>query len=141
MEHKDAIYWLNNLIGNYSDYYDKALEMGVKALEQQEKAQLPQEGTTSDLISRQAAVDEVKSHYKVDNDLLEVIAYRISKLPPAEPEQKIGYWIPVHPLQADDEGAYLCSNCNTGDWDIKPTDKYCKFCGAKMQGVKRRTDG
>ena len=55
----------------------------------------------------------------------------------AQPEQKIGYWIPIHPLQADDEGAYLCSNCNTGDWDIKPTDKYCKFCGAKMQGVKK----
>ena len=36
MERKDAVYWLNNLIGNYSDYYDDALEMGVKALEQQE---------------------------------------------------------------------------------------------------------
>ena len=55
----------------------------------------------------------------------------------AQPEQKIGYWIPMHPLQADDEGAYLCSNCNTGDWDIKPTDKYCKFCGSLMQGVKK----
>lgn len=36
MERKDAVYWLNNLIGNYSNYYDDALEMGVKALEQQE---------------------------------------------------------------------------------------------------------
>lgn len=36
MERKDAIYWLNNLVGNYSDYYDDALEMGIKALEQQE---------------------------------------------------------------------------------------------------------
>lgn len=35
MERKDAIYWLSNLIGNYSDYYDDALEMGIKALEQQ----------------------------------------------------------------------------------------------------------
>lgn len=85
MERKDAIYWLTNLIGNYSDYYDEALEMGIKALEQ----------------------------------------------------QKIGYWIPIHPLQNDDEGGYLCSNCKTGDWDIKPTDKFCKFCGAKMQGVKK----
>ena len=33
MELKEAVYWLNNLIGNYSDYYDDALEMGVKALE------------------------------------------------------------------------------------------------------------
>ena len=61
----------------------------------------------------------------------------VSKLPSAQSEQKIGYWIPMHPLQADDEGAYLCSNCNTGDWDIKPTDKYCKFCGSLMQGVKK----
>lgn len=36
MEIKEAVYWLNNLIGNYSDYYDNALEMGIKALEQQE---------------------------------------------------------------------------------------------------------
>ncbi len=36
MKPKDAVYWLNNLIGNYSDYYDDALEIGVKALEQQE---------------------------------------------------------------------------------------------------------
>lgn len=36
MERKEAVYWLNNLIGNYSDYYDDALEMGIKALEQQE---------------------------------------------------------------------------------------------------------
>lgn len=37
MERKEAVYWLNNLIGNYSDYYDDALEMGIKALEQQEE--------------------------------------------------------------------------------------------------------
>ena len=38
MERKEAaMYWLNNLIGNYSDYYDDALEMGIKALEQQEE--------------------------------------------------------------------------------------------------------
>lgn len=35
MERKDAIYWLNNLIGNSSDYYDEALEMGIKALKAQ----------------------------------------------------------------------------------------------------------
>ena len=49
-----------------------------------------------------------------------------------EPERKKGKWIFIHPLQADDEGAYICSNCHRGDWDIKPTDKYCKFCGMAM---------
>lgn len=38
MDHREtAMYWLNNLIGNYSDYYDDALEMGIKALEQQKE--------------------------------------------------------------------------------------------------------
>ena len=37
MELKEAVYWLNNLIGNYSYYYDDALEMGIKALEQQDE--------------------------------------------------------------------------------------------------------
>lgn len=49
------------------------------------------------------------------------------------PERKKGKWVFVHPLQDNDSGAYMCSVCNTGDWDIKPTDKYCKFCGAKME--------
>ena len=53
-------------------------------------------------------------------------------LPLAEPRKK-GKWIFIHPLQADDEGAYICSNCHRGDWDIKPTDKYCKFCGMAME--------
>lgn len=51
--------------------------------------------------------------------------------PTIDPVRK-GKWIFVHPLQDNDSGAYMCSVCNTGDWDIKPTDKYCKFCGAKM---------
>ena len=55
----------------------------------------------------------------------------------AEPERKKGKWIFIHPLQADDEGAYICSNCHRGDWDIKPTDKYCKFCEMEMDIYER----
>ena len=55
----------------------------------------------------------------------------LENLPSAETQKK-GKWIFIHPLQADDEGAYICSNCHRGDWDIKPTDKYCKFCGMAM---------
>ena len=60
--------------------------------------------------------------------------YANCPLQEVEPERKKGKWIFIHPLQADDEGAYICSNCRHGDWDIKPTDKYCKFCGADMRG-------
>ena len=87
-----------------------------------------------DTIYRQ---DAVKTMYdlceNIDQEFLhiDVIVDALENLPFAEPRKK-GKWIFIHPLQADDEGAYICSNCHRGDWDIKPTDKYCKFCGMAM---------
>ena len=49
-----------------------------------------------------------------------------------EQEPKVGHWVKVHPLQADDGGAYMCSCCGTGDWGIKGTENFCPNCGAKM---------
>lgn len=44
----------------------------------------------SDLISRQAAIETVKKHYRgFDNDLLEVIAYEMERLPSAQPGEDI----------------------------------------------------
>ena len=44
----------------------------------------------NDLISRQAAIETLKKHYRgFDNDLLEVIAYEMERLPSAQPG-----WIP-----------------------------------------------
>ena len=75
---------------------------------------------------------EYKGRYDV------VTAYDIANAPTVEPEpRKKGKWIFIHPLQADDEGAYICSNCHRGDWDIKPTDKYCKFCEMEMDIYER----
>jgi len=45
-----------------------------------------------------------------------------------------GRWILVHPLQENDEGAYMCSVCRTGDWCISPEFKFCPYCGAAMDG-------
>ena len=42
-----------------------------------------------DSISRQAAIETVKKHYRVDNDLLEVIAYEIEALPSAQLAQDL----------------------------------------------------
>ena len=40
----------------------------------------------NDLISRQAAIETVKKHYRgFDNDLLEIIAYEMEELPPTQP--------------------------------------------------------
>ena len=52
-------------------------------------------------------------------------------------EHKKGYWILIHPLQENDPGAYMCSVCCRGDWDIRPTDKICKFCGTEMEGINK----
>ena len=43
----------------------------------------------SDLISRQAAIETVKKHYRVDNDLLEVIVYEIEALPSVQLAQDL----------------------------------------------------
>ena len=67
-------------------------------------------------------------------DMADAMFEAIEKEESAEPRKK-GKWIFIHPLQADDEGAYICSNCHRGDWDIKPTDKYCKFCGIAMNHI------
>ena len=56
-------------------------------------------------------------------------------LPSAQPEREKGEWIPVHPLQSDDCGAYMCSKCKTRMWEIRPSVyHYCPNCGADMRG-------
>ena len=83
----------------------------------------------TDCISRQAAIDATKKYYRAhDNDLLELIAFDIEQLPSAEPKR--GQWI------LDRSGAYCCSKCMepcAGYVMMKPRDKFCKMCGAKME--------
>lgn len=51
-------------------------------------------------------------------------------------ERKTGKWILTHPLQVDDGGAYMCSCCGTGSWEVDPiTWKACPWCTALMEGV------
>lgn len=110
----------------------------------------------SDLINRQATIDvegldeqircemcrnpmhtnrgcdgNCKYDERLYERIMQILSERIKPSPSAETRKK-GKWIFIHPLQADDEGAYICSNCHRGDWDIKPTDKNCKFCGMAM---------
>lgn len=49
--------------------------------------------------------------------------------PPLTPKQRTGKWI------LDRSGAYCCSKCMepcAGYVMMKPRDKFCKMCGAKM---------
>ncbi len=55
----------------------------------------------------------------------------IKTLPPANPQPKIGHWIPLG--NYDDwgnESSYKCSEC--GDIDTYP-DNFCPNCGTKMK--------
>ena len=49
------------------------------------------------------------------------------------PNREKGEWIPMHPLQANDGGAYVCSKCHSGDYGCE-RDAFCRWCGADMRG-------
>lgn len=49
-------------------------------------------------------------------------------------EQKTGKWVLAHPLQEDDGGAYVCSCCKSGSYEVIPkTWKACPWCTALME--------
>lgn len=49
-------------------------------------------------------------------------------------ERKTGKWLLIHPLQEDDDGAYECSCCKSGSWEVDPaTWKACPWCTALME--------
>lgn len=63
---------------------EKAIMMAIEAF----KAQIGKDTNVpiNDCISRQAAIDTVKKHYRAhDNDLIELIAFDIERLPSAQP--------------------------------------------------------
>ena len=89
----------------------------------------------SDLIDRQAAIDALRKMqtykmYAGDDMLLIDQAGAMTELmllPPAEPKR--GKWI------LNRSGAYCCSECMEPCATyimMKPRDKFCKMCGAKM---------
>lgn len=113
----------------------------------------------SDLINRQDAIDAVERHYRIDNDLLEVIAYEIRQLPSAE-HHKLNIAEYIHDFYPDvwrhaekelevkpsaqrkgkwllDEergatGIYaICSACDELIY-ITGDFKFCPNCGARM---------
>ena len=58
----------------------------------------------------------------------------IDEQPTIEPERKTGHWI------LDRSGAYCCDKCMEPCATyamMKPRDKFCKMCGAKMDGERK----
>lgn len=60
-----------------------------------------------------------------------MVIQMIDDAPTVQPERKTGHWI------LDRSGAYCCGNCMEPCASyamMKPRDKFCKMCGAKMEG-------
>ena len=104
--------------------YGDALNMAIEAL----KAQLSQEGTTSDLISRQAALDAVSG--------CGICTRKLVDLPTIQPEPHEGHWI-LYDKRFPWRHIYKCSKCgnyldfsgvNGGRGEVN----FCPKCGAKM---------
>lgn len=64
----------------------------------------------------------------------EAVFDTILKAPTIELHHPKGHWIFVHPLQKNDNGAYICSECKVGNWEIDPKSYFfCPNCGVKME--------
>jgi len=139
MTREEAIDLLDNLIGmvedNHNSDYDTALQMGIKALEQE---------PCDDCISRDMALekmaDYVASGYAVSAEDFEEYSRIICQLPPVTPQSKMGHWEWVQYDYNPKLGNWHCSECHCvvlecvdkeAEGDI-PLYKYCPQCGAKM---------
>lgn len=104
----------------YSQFFVKAMEMAIKALEQE---------PCEDAVSRQAVLDKMKER---DEELSSICPRDIRELPSVTPQPKTGHWI-VGKYTEDDirynDRSYKCSECGRVV-DFK--DNFCPNCGAKM---------
>lgn len=162
MEYKDAIYWLNNLIGKHGDEYDVALEMAINSLKQlnaplnDKRQSSPQIATDYEIngapyiIDKReaiAALQKCRKHcidpfdsYHIDiqdaeNELMKLPS--VQQNAPIKP--KSGHWIKDN---TDDcppvfKMFRICSEC--GCVRTEET-KYCPNCGVYMEVDKNGTN-
>ena len=97
-----------------------------------------------DLISRQAAIDALRTCYDTETITMdngdEYINYgdavgEIEQLPSAQFEPKRGKWV----LVCDNNGMhFICNKC--GAWRYHQEQKFCGECGADMRGEQDERD-
>ena len=134
----DAICYAIGVIEAQPDGMDtiiKALEQEHKRLLEMQKAQPePCEDAVSrkdclQALSHLMDVEGFRDGWAVSRANVECM---LKAMPPVTPKQRTGKWI------LDRSGAYCCSECMepcAGYVMMKPRDKFCKMCGAKMEGV------
>ena len=96
---------------------------------------------SKDLISRPEAINALDAIGHIatmpDGDKCirrSAVKYTLSMLPPAQPERKTATWL----IRKWGDDA-RCSNCGhtfKDVYDMDNHDRFCRFCGAKMIGVK-----
>ena len=108
----------------YADFVE-AVNMGMDALEEQ----LSKEGATSDMISRQAAIDAVEKNACNTQRIIDAV----NNLPSVQPEPKEGEWVQIQRCARDAQPDLECPFCKhrIGWWDM---GRYCAGCGAKLKG-------
>ena len=120
---------------------DRDISTAIEALKAQHSLESTTKGTTSDLISRQAAIDALMAAID-DVGILDGADIKVvfDNLPPAQPEPKEGHWI-RRDCGLDVE--CKCSRCGYKDF-VEPRDEYwfkrnyCPNCGAKMKGERQK---
>jgi len=110
----------------FADKPDNVLANGIieaaDAYVEHEKAQLFKEGTTFDLISRQAAIDAVEKNACNTQRIMDAV----NNLPPAQPEQHEGHWINGKCDLCGEHAPFWCMASTYHE------SNYCPNCGAKM---------
>ena len=124
MTREEATRYLLNILPFVGTNIKEALEMAIKALEQE---------SSGDLISRQAVyhiLDEVGGDFDKPREAVvpvDYIADMVGELPPVTPQSKVGHWIRTY-------GNVKCSVCGSvkDSREVGKATHYCDFCGAKM---------
>ena len=128
MTNEEAIKLVKEVTGmslDWDDAHYDALQMAIKALEQQ---------PCEDAISRQAAIDATwfEPSYTDPLNVLAEVRDRLKALPSAQPERKKGQWIKED--RGHVEYCAVCDQCGFDwIWSDREYFKFCPNCGAKME--------
>lgn len=147
MSREEALEILKNDTVDTSDDWCEALDIAIKALEQE---------PCEDCISRQAAIDladELKDDLPDDDHLSDMVMShnegileyqtKLSLLPPVTPTEKVGHWEWGQYDGNPNIGNWHCSECNRivcgAITAVNPvySYKYCPECGTKMREVEK----